>query len=45
MPLPEIVIDPHYSPLQPLKGQDIFVTKPQFVMDTVWDGILYYLSK
>jgi len=45
MSLLEIIIYSYYSPLQSLKGRDIFMTKPQFITDAVQNGILYYLLK
>ena len=43
--LPEVIIDPHHSSLQPFKCRDILVTKPQLVANAIWDGIFHYLPE
>jgi len=42
LPFPEVIINPHYSPLQAFKRRDVLMAKPQLIVDVVRNGILYY---
>jgi len=41
----EVIINPHYSPLQAFKHRDFLMAKPQLIMDAVRNGILHHFSE
>ena len=42
---PEVVVNPHHSPLQAFERRNVLMAKPQLVADTVRNGILHHFPE